>query len=125
MRGEPMCIGRSAGGTAGHDRSIGGSDRGAIRLLWPGFYTGAHALPPVKRYVDEAGAKIQTGFRLFLTARAGYHLPLFRGRVFLEPSVAAKHWPIAANHPAAFQEMESNRPNSSLYEPGLHLGVKF
>lgn len=95
------------------------------RLLWRGFYTGAHALPLVKRYFDEDGAKIQNGFRLFLTARAGYHLPLFRSRVFLEPSVAATYWPIDTNHPATFREKESNWPNYFLFEPGLHVGVKF
>jgi hypothetical protein len=49
---------------------------------------GVHGIPMLKQYVDENDT-IQNGFRLFLTARAGYHLPLFQGRLFLELSLAA------------------------------------
>ena len=69
--------------------------------------------------------RIQSGFRLFLTGRAGYHLELFRGRVFFEPSIAATYWPIDTNMPAAFEEKERSWPNYFLLEPGLHFGVKF
>jgi hypothetical protein len=84
-----------------------------------------HVLPLVKQYVDEDDQKIQNGFRLFLTARAGYHLKLFRGRVFLDPSIAATFWPIDTNMSATFAERERRWPNYFLFEPGLHVGIRF
>lgn len=95
------------------------------RLLWGNFYSAVHVLPLVKQYVDDKDERIQNGFRLFLTGRAGYHLKLFRGRVFLEPSIAATYWPIDTNMPAAFEEKERHWPNYFLVEPGLHFGVRF
>lgn len=95
------------------------------RLLKGNFYSAVHVLPLLKQYVDEEDERIQSGFRLFLTGRAGYHLKLFRGRVFLEPSIAATYWPIDTNMPAAFEEKERRWPNYFLLEPGLHFGVRF
>jgi hypothetical protein len=95
------------------------------RLLWGNFYSAAHMLPLMKQYFDEEDERIQSGFRLFLTGRAGYHLQLFRGRIFLEPSIAATYWPIDTNMPAAFEEKERRWPNYFLFEPGLHFGVRF
>lgn len=95
------------------------------RLLWRNFYSGVHAAPMLKQYFDEHDARIQNGFRLFLTVRTGYHLPLLQGRFFLEPSVAATHWPIDTNFPAAFEERERKWPNYFLFEPGLHFGMNF
>lgn len=63
--------------------------------------------------------------RRFLTARAGYHLGLFRGRVFIDPSIGATFWPIDTKMPATFQEKERRWPNYFLFEPGLHFGVRY
>lgn len=95
------------------------------RLLRGNFYSAVHVLPLRKQYFDEEDERIQSGFRLFLTGRAGYHLGLFRGRFFLEPSIAATYWPIDTNMPAAFEEKEGRWPNYFLFEPGLHFGVRF
>jgi hypothetical protein len=95
------------------------------RFLWRNAYSGLHALPLLSRYFDENGGKIQNGFRLFLTLRIGYHLRLLQDRFFLEPSIAATHWPISTNVPAAFAEKDRKWPNYFLFEPGLHFGVKF
>lgn len=88
-------------------------------------FSAVHVLPLVKQYFDEGDERIQSGFRLFLTGRAGYHLKLFGDRVFLEPSIAATYWPIDTTMPATFQEMEHQCPNYFLFEPGLHFGVRF
>jgi hypothetical protein len=95
------------------------------RFLGGGWYSAVHLLPLRKRYFDEEDQRIQNGFRLFVTGRAGYQLQLLRGRVFVEPSLAATYWPIDTNLPAAFQEVESRWPNYFLFEPGLHFGVRF
>ncbi len=120
-----------------------GSSFGAVEEEYPGFirehglgvayqrfllgngYSALHALPLRQRYVDEDGSKIQDGFQLFLTLRFGYHLRLPGGRLFLEPSIAFTHWPINTNTPEAFAELDARWRNYFLFEPGLHLGVKF
>lgn len=94
------------------------------RFLWKGIYAGIHALPMRQIFLDPAGEKIQSGFQLFMTLRAGYHIELFSNRFFLEPSVAATYWPINTNLPDAFQQKERRWPNYFLFEPGLHFGVK-
>nr|MBA2556074.1 hypothetical protein [Chloroflexota bacterium] len=95
------------------------------RFLWKGLYSAAHALPLVQEYRDTEGERIQRGFQLFLTARAGYRVGLFKDRYFLEPSIAATHWPINTNVPDSFAALESRWPNHFLLEPGLHFGVRF
>lgn len=94
------------------------------RFIWKGIYAALHVLPMRQIYLDPAGDKIQSGFQLFMTLRAGYHIELFSNRFFLEPSVAATYWPINTNLPEAFQKKEDRWPNYFLVEPGLHFGVK-
>ncbi|GAB4412671.1 MAG: hypothetical protein OHK0039_18840 [Bacteroidia bacterium] len=95
------------------------------RFWWKGLYTTAHATPFIQQYLRPDKTVIQTGFQLFLTGRAGYHLTLFGDRCFVEPSVAFTHWPVNTHMPAAFQAQEDRWPNYFLFEPGLHCGVKF
>jgi hypothetical protein len=95
------------------------------RFLWRDLYSALHVLPQYQRYFDEDGARIQDGFKLFLTARLGYHVGLLRGRLFLEPSVAFTYWPVDTHAPPAFAERDARWPNYFLFEPGLHFGVRF
>lgn len=95
------------------------------RRVWRGSFLGVHATFLRQQYVDDQGARIASGFQLFLAGRVGYHVSLLRDRFFLEPSVAATHWPINSNVPAAFAEKNRKWPNYFLFEPGLHFGVKF
>lgn len=66
---------------------------------------------------------LANGYQLFMTYRVGYHLPLFGGRLFLEPSVAMTHWPVNTNVPDSFADKEAPWPNYFLFEPGLHIGI--
>lgn len=95
------------------------------RMLQGNFYSAVHVLPLVKQYYDETDQRIQNGFRLFLTLRAGYQFKFFSNRFVLEPSLAATYWPIDTNMPAAFEEKERRWPNYFLLEPGLHFAVRF
>lgn len=95
------------------------------RFWWEGLYTQVHAVPFVHTYYDEHRDKIQTGFLLFTTLRAGYHIGLFRDRVFVEPSVASTWWPIETNVPAVFEAENDRWSSFFLFEPGLHAGVNF
>lgn len=95
------------------------------RYLWKDLYTAIHAVPFLQKYVDKDGKKIQNGFQLFMTGRIGYHVRLFKDRFFIEPSLAVTYWPINTNTPESFKKLEEKWPNYFLFEPGLHLGVKF
>ncbi len=95
------------------------------RFLWKGIYGQLHATAFHQNYLNEADAKIQSGFQLFNVIRFGYHLKLFKNRLFIEPSVAATSWPVNTNLPASFQAEEDKWPNYFLFEPGLHFGINF
>ena len=95
------------------------------RYWWKGAYTTIHATPFYQQYLSPEKVKIQSGFQLFTTLRFGYHVQLFRNRLFIEPSVAFTHWPVNTNLPESFQRLEDKWPNYFLFEPGLHIGVKF
>lgn len=98
---------------------------GYQRFLWKGLYASVHAMPLFQAYHDEANNKADDGFELLITSRIGYHISFFKNRVFVEPSLAASHWPVRTDPPAAFAAKESRWPNYFLFEPGLHFGVKF
>lgn len=95
------------------------------RFLWKGAYTAVHAMNALQRYADDDDIKIQNGYQLFMTYRLGYHVELFKSRLFIEPSVAITHWPVNTNVTESFAELESKWPNYFLFEPGLHFGIKF
>ena len=95
------------------------------RFLWKGFYTSLRALPLRRVYRDANNETIGKGFQLFSTFRLGYHVPLFKNRFFIEPSLAATCWPISTNVPSGFASKDQQWKNYFLFEPGLHLGVKF
>ncbi|MEM6927225.1 MAG: hypothetical protein AAF602_09865 [Myxococcota bacterium] len=93
------------------------------RFWWKGLFTTVHATPFRQSYHRPDGERIQTGFQLFLVARAGYHIPLWRDRLWIEPSVACTWWPVNTNLPASFAAQEDQWPNYFLAEPGLNIGI--
>ncbi len=95
------------------------------RFLWKGLYTFLQALPLRRIYLDEDDKTIQKGFRLFSTLRLGYHIPLFKNRFFIEPSIAATFWPVDTNVPESFKRQDDKWNKYFLGEPGLHFGFKF
>lgn len=96
------------------------------RFWWKGLYSSIHAMNAFQKYMDENEQKIQNGYQLFLTYRLlGYHIPLFKNRAFLEPSIALTHWPINTNVPESFKALEDEWGNYFLFEPRLHFGINF
>jgi hypothetical protein len=94
------------------------------RFLWKGAYAALHTVPFYQRHTDLQGDRLQSGFQLFMTGRLGYHIPLAKKRVFLEPSVACTAWPIRTNLPDSFRAVEDGWPRYFLMEPGFHVGVR-
>lgn len=95
------------------------------RFLWKGLYTGVHVMSAWQSFVDDEGQKIDNGFQIFNTYRLGYHCKLFKGRVFIEPSIAITHRPLHTEMPDAFRQLDDKWSKFFFAEPGFHVGFNF
>lgn len=95
------------------------------RFLWKRAYAQIHATAFHQNYLDQEDNKIQSGFQLFNSVRAGYQFRLFKNRFFIEPSLAVTFWPINTNLPESFQIQEDRFDKYFLAEPGLQFGFNF
>ena len=93
------------------------------RMLWKGLFAAVEVLPLYKTYLDENDNDIEEGFKLYTTYHLGYHISLFKNRVYLEPQVHCNYWPIDTKAPQGFQELENKWKNYFLFEPNLYIGV--
>lgn len=95
------------------------------RFVFKNTYAQFHSTLLRQNYLDEEDNKIQNGFQLFNTLRAGYQFRLFNNRLFIEPSVAMTFWPVNTNLPESFQTEEDKWKGYFLPEPGIHFGINF
>lgn len=95
------------------------------RMIWKGLFATIELLPQVKTYLDENEKKIGNGFKLYTSYHLGYHISLFKDRVFLEPQIHCQYWPIDTNIPQSFREKERKWNNYFLFEPNLYIGINF
>jgi len=95
------------------------------RLLWKGLFVAVELLPLKKTYLDENNEEIDNGFKLYTSYHLGYHIPLFKNRLYIEPQFHCNYWPIDSEGPQDFEEMESNWNNYLLFEPNLYIGINF
>ena len=95
------------------------------RILWKGLFAAAEIYPLWKTYLDENNEETGRGFKLYTTYHLGYHIPLLKNRIYLEPQVQCNYWPIDSNGPQDFEEKESKWSNYFLFEPNLYIGVNF
>jgi hypothetical protein len=95
------------------------------RMLWKGLFTTLEVLPQIKTYLDKDKNKIGNGFKLYTSYHIGYHISLFKNRVFLEPQIHCNYWPIDTNTPQSFKVIDSKWHNYFLLEPNLYIGIKF
>ncbi len=95
------------------------------RILWKGIFATIEVLPLKKTYLDEEKETIDNGFKLYTSYHLGYHLPLFKNRMFIEPQIHCNYWPIDTKGPQGFEEKESQWNNYFLFEPNLYIGVNF
>lgn len=93
------------------------------RILWKGVFTSIEILPLLKTYLDKDNKKIGNGFKLYTSYHLGYHLPLLKNRLFIEPQVHCNYWPIDTKIPPGFKEKERTWNNYFLFEPNLYIGV--
>jgi len=95
------------------------------RILWKGLFAQIEILPLWKTYQDESNKKIDDGFKLYTSYHLGYHIPLFKNRLYIEPQIHCNYWPIDTKGPQGFEEKESKWNNYFLFEPNLFIGVNF
>jgi hypothetical protein len=95
------------------------------RILWKGLFASVEILPLYKTYLDEDNNEIGNGFKLYTTYHLGYHISLFKDRLYIEPQVQCNYWPIDTNIPQGFNEKENKWNNYFLFEPNVYIGVNF
>jgi hypothetical protein len=95
------------------------------RMVWKGLFATLEVLPQLKTYRDENDRKIGNGFKLYTSYHLGYHVPLFKNRMFIEPQIQGQYWPINTNVPESFKAKDRKWNNYFLFEPNLYIGVKF
>lgn len=95
------------------------------RFLWKGLYTSIHVMNAWQDFINEDVHKIDDGFQIFNTYRLGYHIKLFKGKFFIEPSIATTHRLYHTKMPTAFKRMDDKWSKFFLGEPGLHFGFNF
>lgn len=94
-------------------------------ILWKGLFASVYAIPFLQDFHAQDGSLIQSGFQLYLQAQLGYQIDLFKGRMFIKPSVYVNYWPVNTNFPVAFLDKEGSWPNYQPFEPHLNIGFRF
>jgi hypothetical protein len=97
---------------------------GYQRFLWKNLYATVEPTFFLQQFCDTDGEKIQNGFQLYLQFILGYRVEFFKKRMFVEPAVALKYWPVNTNFPASFAAIEEGAPNYK-FEPALNFGFRF
>ncbi len=95
------------------------------RKLWKGLYASIEAVPYLKVFLDEKDQKIENGFRFYTSYHVGYHIPLFKNRMFIAPQIHCNYWPINSKGPEGFREKSEKHNNYFLFEPNLYIGINF
>lgn len=92
---------------------------------WKGLYTGVHVMSAWQTFSDEENNKIDNGFQIFNSYRAGYHFKLFKGKFFIEPSICITHRIYHTEMPESFKQLDDEWSKFFFGEPGLHFGYNF
>jgi hypothetical protein len=95
------------------------------RFLWKGLYSSIHVMNAWQDFINEDEHKIDDGFQIFNTYRLGYHIKLFKGKFFIEPSLAITHRPYHSKMPTEFKNLDDKWPKFFFGELGLHFGYNF
>ncbi len=94
------------------------------RYFWKGLYAAIHVAPMWQLFKNENGNKVGDGFHIFNTYRVGYHIKLFKDRIFIEPSLGVAGRPYYTEMPDGFKQKDDKWPKWTP-EPGLHFGYNF
>jgi hypothetical protein len=95
------------------------------RFLYKGLYAELNVMPSVQKFMNRNGQKIDNGFQLFNTYRAGYHIKLLKDRFFIQPSLAITHRAYHTTLPDGFKQLDDKWSKFVFGEPGFHFGYNF
>lgn len=95
------------------------------RFLWNGLFVQADVMPAFQTFVNDDGNKIDNGFQIFNTYSIGYHIKLFKDRLFFQPSIAITHRPYQSKMPDSFKRVDDRWSRFFFGQPGLHFGFNF
>lgn len=95
------------------------------RFLWKGFYAQLDVMPTYQRFVHDNGQKIDEGFQIFNSYRAGYHIKLYKDKFFFQPSICMTHRAYHTQLPDGFKQLDDKWPKIIFPEPGLNIGMNF
>jgi hypothetical protein len=93
------------------------------RFLWKGSFASVEILPLYTTYLNRDNNKAGNGFKLYTTYHFGYHIPLFKNRVLIEPQIQCNYWPVNTNVPQGFKEKDNKWNNYFLFEPNFYIGI--
>ena len=95
------------------------------RFFWKHVFAQVDVMPAFQTFVNENGNKIGNGFQIFNTYSIGYHIKLFKDRLFFQPSIAMTHRPYQSTMPDSFKKVDDRWPRVFFLQPGLHFGFNF
>jgi hypothetical protein len=95
------------------------------RLFENRVFVTVEILPQLKTYLNEQNQKITNGFKLYTSYHVGYHIPMFKNKLFIEPQLHCQYWPIDTNTPQGFNELDKKWKNYFLFEPNIYIGFNF
>lgn len=96
---------------------------GYQRFFVKGLYAEVNSMPTWQSFINENGEKIDNGFQIFNTYRVGYHIKLFKDRLFIQPSMAMTHRAYHTTLPDGFKQLDDKWSKFIFPEPGLHFGI--
>lgn len=94
------------------------------RFLWKGLFVAVDATPMWQTYRNEKDVKVGNGFIIFSTNKVGYHIKLFKDRVFFQPGLAIAGRIYQSNFPSDFKAKDDKWPKWTP-EPSLNFGFNF
>jgi hypothetical protein len=94
------------------------------RFLWKHLFAQVDVMPAWQTFVNDNGNK-DHGFQIFNTYSIGYHIKLFKDRLFFQPSIAMTHRPYQSTMPDSFKQVDDRWSKFFFGQPGLHFGYNF
>jgi len=95
------------------------------RFLWKGLYSSIHIMNAWQDFINKDGMTFDKGYQIFKTYRLGYNIKLFKGKFFIEPSLAITHRPYHTEMPESFKQLDDKWSKFFFGEPRLHFGFNF
>lgn len=95
------------------------------KFLWKGLFAQLDVMPTYQIFANDNRKKIDDGFQIFNSYRAGYHIKLFKDKFFFQPSITVTHRAYHTRLPNGFKQLDDKWSKFIFPEPGLNVGFNF